>query len=212
MRPRQRSRASANDGPGDARLRADAVEMGADRARPVRIGRAQRELHPRGDVAGAPSRRVGRRAPSGARPRNRRSDWARGARCGPCRDGCARRRTSAARCGRRAAAAAPRRSRARRPARSSAMRPSSIRMSTRAKPSRVAPCGRMRARARARPRATQRRALAMRKAAFTSRGSARCRASDAAAGRRTRSARGRSGCRSIEISSSAANMRGMLRR
>ena len=51
--PRQRSRASHNR-PTDSRLRADAVDMGANGCRPVRVGAAQAELHARGDVGGAP--------------------------------------------------------------------------------------------------------------------------------------------------------------
>ena len=46
------------DRPTDPRLRADAVDMGANGRRPVRVGAAQAELHPRGDVGGAPVRRA----------------------------------------------------------------------------------------------------------------------------------------------------------
>ena len=40
--------------PTDSRLRADAVDMGANGRRPVREGAAQAELHARSDVGGAP--------------------------------------------------------------------------------------------------------------------------------------------------------------
>ena len=42
------------DRPTDSRLWADAVDMGANGRRPVRVGAAQAELHARGDVGGAP--------------------------------------------------------------------------------------------------------------------------------------------------------------
>ena len=42
------------DRPADPRLRAEAVDMGADRARSPRIGAAQPEIHAPGDVDGAP--------------------------------------------------------------------------------------------------------------------------------------------------------------
>ena len=44
------------DGPTDSRLWADAVDMGANGRRAVRIGAAQAELHARGDVGGGPIR------------------------------------------------------------------------------------------------------------------------------------------------------------
>src|ERR1700722_5227482 len=46
------------DGPTDSRLWADAVDMCANGRRPVRIGAAQAEIHPRGHVGGAPVRRA----------------------------------------------------------------------------------------------------------------------------------------------------------
>src|ERR1700722_16265425 len=42
------------DGPTDSGLWADAVDMGANSRRPVRVGAAQAELHARDDVCGAP--------------------------------------------------------------------------------------------------------------------------------------------------------------
>ena len=113
--------------PTDCGLRPDAVDMRADRARAVRIGAAQAELHAPRDVGGAPiGVAVGGDGVQRGGETSRR-DWRRAARCGPCRDGCARRRKAAARCGRRgrrrgSIAPAPRRP----PARSRAMRPSSI--------------------------------------------------------------------------------------
>ena len=44
------------DGPTDSRLWADAVDMGANGRRAVRIGAAQAELHARGHVGGGPIR------------------------------------------------------------------------------------------------------------------------------------------------------------
>ena len=69
-------------------------------ARAMRIGAAKRELHARRDVLRALQRAARSFATaSSALVKRRRSDWARAARYGPCRDGCAHRRRSAARSG-----------------------------------------------------------------------------------------------------------------
>ena len=44
----------AEDRPGDRRLRRDRIEMGADGARAVRVGSAQREVHAGGHIRGSP--------------------------------------------------------------------------------------------------------------------------------------------------------------
>ncbi len=89
------------DGPGDAGLRADRIEMGADRAGAMGEGAAEREIHAGAHVLGRPVRvavaaDVVERAAGRCRP-----DCGVAARYGPCRDGCGCRRGGARRCRRR---------------------------------------------------------------------------------------------------------------
>jgi hypothetical protein len=79
------------DGPGDVVLRRDAVEMRADRAGAVGIGRAQRERHARAQVLGAPAAALSARTVVSAPMKLPSGLGLRGQIC-PCRDGCACRR------------------------------------------------------------------------------------------------------------------------
>ena len=84
--------------PRDLGLLRIAVDMRAQRAGAVREGAAQREVHAPGARPRATSWPNGRPSRHCARRDACRPDFARDARCGPCRYGCARRRGAAARC------------------------------------------------------------------------------------------------------------------
>ena len=155
---------------------------------------------------------------SSALGEGRRSDWARAARYGPCRDGCARRRTAAGRSRPASARRGSCRQRMSPPLGAIARDAPALdrAMSTRAKPSRSI-ARRVEDRARAAGLARPRGHSAARRRSAKSRSSrlASARAVVPAAQQQMRERgeqRDRSRCRSTEISSSAANMRGMLSR
>ena len=147
--PRQRARASARTGQ-LIRVCAPRLSICVRMAAVPCEGRAQAELHPRGDVGRAPIR--GAILDHGVqRIVEKPSGFASAARCGLCRDECERRRTTARLCGPRARAAATRRRRWFLPARfplSDLRRPECPRSRThQSRPARPRPEGWRRARA-----------------------------------------------------------------